>query len=186
VNDFRKILCLAVLPMFGLAGCGNVSVDPRITQYRQQFELPAAPDGVATVQQVRKVLTEAEDTEEPPESADVVIRGRITGGDLPPWEDGKSAFMLTDMTGHGGDGEHDPYYCKFCSERIDDYRTQVSFTDADGKLINIDTRELLDVKERDLILIQGKATVDSEGMLHVNATGFHKPQPATDAKAATN
>ena len=108
-----------------------------------------------------------------PKSADVVIRGRIHAGDLPPWENGKAAFVLTDATGHEGeDDDHDPHTCPFCSRNINDYLAKVTF-EQDGNIVDIDSRDLFKVAEKQLVIIKGQARIDTDDLLSVTADGIY-------------
>lgn len=166
-----------------MAGC-STPVDPRIAELQKKFVLPNPPDGERTVSSVRKLFLEPEDPASVPTEVEVVIRGRIHNGKLPPWESGKTAFMLTDATGHSGESDHDPHTCPFCSRHIEDYMAEISFRDESGKLHEIDSREAFGLKEGQLLLIEGTARLEDD-ILKVDASGLHfaKPKPNPVHKA---
>lgn len=130
-------------------------------------------------------VTDAEPAEAESESAqpadakkqvDVVIKGRIDAGDTTPWADGLAAFVITDATGHDGEADHNPHTCPFCSRNIKDYLAKVSFVNESDQLIEIDSRKLFDVREKQLVYITGTGTVDQDGLLNVTATGLYIPE----------
>ena len=184
MHVFRPCWLLCALPLLFAAGCVD-PVDPRIEAIRKQFLLTSVPEGETSVSKIRKTLLEPEDDAEVVNEVSVVIRGRIHAGDLPPWETGKTAFVLTDATGHDGDEEHDPHTCPFCSRNIKDYLVKVSFRDDAGNLIDIDSREVFGVTEKQLVIITGRASIDDDGLLKVDATGLHFPGKKTPPAVAT-
>lgn len=149
-----------------LCGCGD-SVDADVLAMRNKLVLTQMPADEQSVSRIRAALSE-----DGVGSVDVVIRGRIHAGDLPPWEDGKAAFVLTDATGHEGEEDHDPHTCPFCSRNINDYLAMVVFSDS-GTDINIDSRELFEVKEKQLVLVRGKAKIGGDDLLQVDANGIY-------------
>lgn len=182
VSVFSQIRFATIISLLLVtAGCGE-PVDPRIAALKQKFVLTNPPEGERTVSSIRKAILKPEEGTEATPELDVVIRGRINAGELPPWESGKTAFMLTDATGHTGDSEHDPHTCPYCSENLEDYLVQVSFRDEQGELFQVDSRQAFGVQEKQLLLIQGRARVEND-MLQVDATGlyFAKPKPKSAA-----
>lgn len=179
MNVSQACCQFAIIPLLLVAGCGEPT-DPRIAQLQKQFLLTTAPEGARTVSSIRKELLPTEDSPTPPESIDVVIRGRINAGKLPPWESGKTAFVLTDATGHKEGDSHDPHECPFCSRTIEDYLVQVSFRDESGELFEIDSRQAFGLQEQQLLVVQGQARLEDDTLL-VDATGLHieKPNAAT-------
>ena len=165
----RYVLCstaLLGLSMLLLPGCGEgLSADAE--QARQEFLLTARPSGEQTVKSIREALTEGK-TE-----LDVVLIGRIDGGQMPAFEEGKAAFLFADGIGHGGT-DHDPFACKFCSKNPENYAATVQF-EVDGKVLATDARNLFGVKERQKVMINGKATLDSSdetNLLAIKGTGI--------------
>ena len=148
-----------------LVGCE--STDPEVLALRQKLVLSTAPSGATTVSKIRTALIEPDAAAE----IDVVLRGRIWAGELPPWENGKAAFVLTDAAGHDGDDDHDPHSCPFCSRDIDDYVAAIRFHTEDGIVIPIDSRELFDVKEKQMVIIKGRGSINDQ-RLKVDATNI--------------
>ncbi len=160
------MLYAALISAAAIVGCGEAE-DSAVTALRQKLELSTAPNDATSVSEIRKTLMEADAAAE----IDVVLRGRIWAGELPPWEDGKAAFVLTDATGHDGDDDHDPHACPFCSRDIDDYIAAIRFHNDDGTVAAIDSRELFDVKEKQMVMIKGRGSMNGE-RLKVDATNI--------------
>ncbi len=163
-----KSVCL----LFGLtmicfaAGCGE-SIEPKISALRQKLVLSSDPGEPVSVGAIRKAL-KAEDA---PGAMNVVIRGRIYIGDALPWENGKAAFVVTDATGHEGETDHDPHTCPFCKTHIEDYFMFVSFMDDDGKVAEVDSRELFELKEKQRVVVKGKATLNAADEVVITGSG---------------
>ncbi|MEJ7593465.1 MAG: hypothetical protein WKF77_18135 [Planctomycetaceae bacterium] len=97
-----------------------------------------------------------------------VVRARINAGDFPPFAEGKAAFIVTDATGHDGDESHDPHECPFCKRDIKNVMARVEFADDTSQMISIDSRELFNVKEFDLLVIEGTGHFDADDMLVID------------------
>ncbi len=147
------ILSFAASCLF--AGCGE-SVDLRTSGLRQELMLTSIPGEATPVGEIRKALK----ADGAPDSIDAIVRGRIYIGDSSPWETGKAAFVMTDAAGHDGEKDHDPHTCPFCKTHIEDYFMFVSFPGDDCKTIEIDSRELFGVNEKQRVFVTGKATLN--------------------------
>jgi hypothetical protein len=162
------IFSLALLSVFAVAGCGD-GVDQRIQDLRARLVATSVPEGEVPVPEARKAVQAAN----PPGPVSIVVRGRINAGELPPWETGKAAFMLTDATGHDGDETHDPHTCPFCSRNIEDMMARVEFLDDKGQVIAVDSRNLFDVKEHQLVVVKGKGVINDSGILILTADSLY-------------
>ena len=148
-----------------LAGCG-VAVDPLVLESRVRF-LTTQPSGIEQpVADVRKAIQSGELKSETP----LTIRVRINAGEVPPFIDGVARFFVTDATGHDGDESHDPHECPFCRRDVKTMMALVEFRDADGQVIPIDTRTLFDIKEFELLVLEGTGHLDSDEILVVSAS----------------
>ncbi|MCA9082778.1 MAG: hypothetical protein KDA81_01925 [Planctomycetaceae bacterium] len=166
----RLVLCAGLL--LSTMGCPSAE-DSRIQGFREKLQLSDPPGETTSVSKVRKILLE---DSEVGEVADVVIRGRIDAGESPPWEPGKAVFVITDATGHEGEEDHDPHTCPFCSRNIKDYLARVTLVDESGKVIPVDTRELLNVHEKQLVIVKGKATLSDTEILLIESSAVYVPQ----------
>ena len=147
----RFCFCLSLLFFCTLiAGCG-AGVDPEVMALRQQFVVEKPPGNERPVPDIRADLKSGKLK---PDTA-FSVRVRINAGEVPPFAPGKATFIVTDATGHDGDESHNPHDCPFCKRDIKSVIAQVEWHDKNGKLLQMDSRELLDVKEFDLLVIEG-------------------------------
>lgn len=159
---FRKLMVLTGVVL--LAGCGE-TVDPQIVSLRERLVVSSAPGADGPISDIRKDLKS--DALSPGDS--FVVRVRINAGDFPPFADCMAAFVVTDATGHDGDETHNPHECPFCKRDIKNAIARVEFSDTEGTLIKIDARELFDVKEFDLLVLEGTGRFDEDDTLIIAA-----------------
>ncbi len=156
-------LALLLLPAL-LAGCGQT--DPQITAAREKFLVTAVPAGERPIPDVQKDLREAKLKE-----TDVFsVRARIDAGEFPPFGEGQAAFMITDAAGHDGEKAHNPHDCPFCKRDINSVMARVEFPGTDGKPLKIDSRQLFDLKESDLVVVQGTGRFNEDGSFIITAS----------------
>ena len=159
--------CVTILLFSGMmmAGCGE-AVDPHVLRIREQFltEKPLGPE--QPVANIRKAL----------QSGDLkpdtlfTIRVRINAGEVSSFSDGVARFFVTDATGHDGDESHDPHECPFCRRDVKSMMALVEFKDDSGQLLRIDARELFDVHEFELLVLEGTGYLDEEEILVISAS----------------
>ena len=157
-------LLLAIASCLITASCGEVT-SPRVLALRSQFVAATAPENERPVPDIRTDLKSGKlkaDTK-------FVVRARINAGDFPPFAEGKATFIVTDATGHDGDESHDPHACPFCKRDIKSVIARVEFDDEASRMIDIDARELFNVKEFDLLVIEGTGRFDADDMLVIDA-----------------
>lgn len=107
---------------------------------------------------------------------DVLVVGRI-GGKKNPWIRGMAAFLIVDRSlipcnekpGHNCPTPWD--YC--CSPNLAKSMVLVTLVDDSGRIVRADARNLLDVKELDTVVVQGKAKRDKSGNVVVVASKIH-------------
>jgi hypothetical protein len=66
--------------------------------------------------------------------------------------------------------------CAFCLAHAGDSAHMlavVQFADEKGKPLAIDARDLFDLKEKETVVVRGKAKIAPGGMLTINATGLY-------------
>lgn len=161
---FQAKLALVLISLGIIAGCGD-STDPRVLALRSQFLVEQPPVTERPVPDIRKDLQSGELKPATP----FVVRARINAGEAPPFANGKAAFIVTDATGHDGDESHDPHECPFCKRDIKSVVALVEFADAQGQTLSVDSRELFDVKEFDLLVIEGTGRFNDDDMLVIAA-----------------
>lgn len=120
---------------------------------------------------------------------DVVLVGSVGGVPNPsdqsypefPFSKGQAVFFLAEPEAVAEIEEHahvhaDGEECAFCAAHAADSAHMlavVQFTDEHGKTLPVDVRDLFDLKEKETVVVRGKAKVDPSGMLIVDATGLY-------------
>ena len=94
----------------------------------------------------------------------VVVVGRVGGG-MKPWIDGRAAFLLVDtrILPTCNEGEKCDENCPSCAEAMLSASTMVKFLGTDGKVVPVDARDLLGVKEQQTVVVRGVANRDKAG-----------------------
>lgn len=166
---------LALLLLAAVSGCGEQSVqatsktgDSHPSIDKSKYILSAEPDGAVGVMIAR---------EDSQDQDDIVLVGRI-GGRKNPWIEGRSAFMLIDasmsVVADGKETEEGQICMDDCCASLRaECTTLVKIVDDQGKPLAVDTRELLDVKENDMVVVKGKVQRDDEGTFTVAASGVY-------------
>lgn len=154
-------ISLSVLAVAISIGCGR-STEPRtmataVSIDSKKYLLQEEPDGAIGVIAARE---SAED------GKPLVMVGRI-GGTANPWIDGRAAFTLLDasmsVVAEGEEGENAICTEACCDDLRKDCTALVKFVDAQGSVIPVDSRQLLGVKESDMLVVEGKAQKDKTG-----------------------
>jgi hypothetical protein len=120
---------------------------------------------------------------------DVILVGSVGGVANPsdqshpefPFAKGKAMFFLADPAAVAEMEEHEHKHapgeeCAFCAAHAGDSVNSlavVQFIDENGKTIPVDVRELFQLKEKETVVVRGKAKVDPSGMLVVDADGLY-------------
>jgi hypothetical protein len=154
-------ISLSILAIAICTGCGT-SAEPSITATNVSIDgtkylLNEEPDGAIGVIAARE---SAED------GAPLVMVGRI-GGATNPWIEGRAAFTLLDAsmtvvaTGEEANGAICTEEC--CATERLACTAVVKFVDGSGRVVSVDSRQLLGVKEADMVVVEGKAQKDKTG-----------------------
>lgn len=152
---------LSILAIAICTGCGTSS-ESSITATSVSIEgtkylLNEEPDGAIGVIAARE---SAED------GKPLVMVGRI-GGATNPWIEGRAAFTLLDAsmtvvaTGEEAEGAICTEDC--CATERLACTAVVKFVDGNGRVVPVDSRQLLGVKESDMVVVEGKAQKDKNG-----------------------
>ncbi len=147
------------------AGCG-AGIDPEIMALREKFVVAQPPGDERPVPEIRADLKSGKLTPDSPFS----VRVRINAGEVPPFAPGKATFIVTDATGHDGDESHNPHDCPFCKRDIKSVIAQVEWNDPNGKVLQVDSRKLFDVKEFDLLVLEGTGKFSTDDTLIITAS----------------
>lgn len=125
----------------------------------------------------------------PTESKEVAMVGQV-GGLANPWEETQpefpfsthfAVFFLADpqaVAEHAEAGHvHKPgEECAFCAAHAEENSqlfAMIRLVDDKGKVLSVDVREFLDVKENDTVVVKGSAQIVEGGMLVVKASGVY-------------
>ncbi len=147
----RSLWMMLVVASFCVCamGCGRAdtaAVETAIPAERAQFLLSAEPDGAVGVM---KMLAMSADNEE------IVVVGRVGGG-MNPWVDGVAAFMLLENSITAGCDDECTEGCYCSADAYSDASTLVKICDATGQPLKIDARDLLGVKEKEVVVVKGR------------------------------
>jgi len=148
-----------------LPGCGE-TIDPEVLAVRDRFLKVSSETKETPVSEIRASLKSGELKPGTP----FKVRVRINAGEFPPFVNGAAKFFVTDATGHDGDESHDPHECPFCRRDVKSMMALVEFHDEAGTLIPMDARELFDIKDFELLVIEGTGEFDSEDVMVMTAS----------------
>ena len=123
------------------------------------------------------------------EELDVVLVGSVGGVPNPsaeatpdfPFAKGKAIFFLVDPEVAAEAEEHAHTHaegeeCAFCAAHAADAAhaiAVVQFADEKGKPLAVDARDLFELKEKETVVVKGKAKAAANGMITVDATGLY-------------
>jgi hypothetical protein len=175
MKKWISIVASSVLVASVVVGCSNNAPAPQNSKKAAtpsadgaKFLLASEPSGAKSVIDARK---DGKNDDE------IVIVGRI-GGSESPWIDRRAAFSIVDnslkaCTDIPGDTCKTPWdYC--CqTDQLPTSTALVKVVDDSGKVVDVDARELLNVKELQTVVVRGKAQRDAEGNLTVLASGIY-------------
>ena len=151
------VLALAVV------GCGQQGGPaPTADAERSPFVASSEPAGAVPVGDARQSVEDQDD---------VVMVGRI-GGSANPFVDGIAAFTIVDpKIPYCAEEEGCPTPWDYCctQDQVKENVAVVKVVDDAGNPVANDARELLGVKELNLVVVRGKAERDMDGNLAVLA-----------------
>lgn len=153
---YRALVSCSVIIASAIAatGCGS-SPSPGSQVVDAKYHLTDEP---ADAVEILDVKDQAKDGDA------VVVVGRLGGG-VKPWIDGRAAFLLVDtrILPTCNEGEKCDENCPSCAEAMLSASTMVKFLGDDGKVLPIDARNLLGVKEQQTVVVRGVANRDKAG-----------------------
>ncbi len=89
----------------------------------------------------------------------MALVGRISAGELEPWDPGKASFIVSELPADGHGKGHDADNCPFCKRRAAGLPTTiVRFVDDQGQTLPIDAQKLLGVKKDQHVIVHGMAS----------------------------
>ncbi len=146
------------------AGCMGSSATAPANTENSQFKLASEPPGACDVMDFRDKAKDGQS---------FVVLGRVGGG-VNPWIEGRAAFVLVDerVTASCEEGQCETD-CPQCAQQLAEATTLVKFEDEQGKVLAVDARELLGVKEQQIVVIRGIASRDKAGNVSIAADGIY-------------
>lgn len=157
----------AVAVTFSVIGCGGeptttTTENSKPTSDSATYKASTEPAGALPVGDARKSAKNEDN---------IVLVGRI-GGSVKPFVDGIAAFTIVDpKVPYCAEEEGCPTPWDYCCEQnaVKENIATVKLVDKNGKPVMQDARELLGVKELNMVVVQGVASRDEEGNLSVQA-----------------
>ena len=149
-----------------VTGCGDAtSSGPLAATSGDEFRLASEPPGALEVLDAK---------EQAKDGKSIVVIGRLGGG-LKPWIEGRAAFLLVDtrILPSCEEGDQCKEGCPDCSREMLAASTMVKFLGDDGKVLPVDARQLLGVKEQETVVIEGVASRDEDGNVSIAAHGIY-------------
>jgi hypothetical protein len=150
-----------------ISGCGDApAVQPRTAAAQAQIDgarymLAEEPDDAIGVIEARQSASDG---------ATLTVVGRI-GGTSSPWVDGRAAFTLLDASlvlvaegtdaGDAGDGQICTGDC--CATERAHATMLVKILGDNGRVLVVDSRDLLGIAENDMVVVRGTAKKDKNG-----------------------
>jgi len=161
MNQSVLILLGAAFTLMPLAGCGQSAATPKAAGVSTAYHLDKEPADAVEVLDARDQAKDGEP---------IVVVGRLGGG-LKPWIDGRAAFLLVDtrILPSCNEGDKCEEGCPDCTKEMLAASTMVKFLDEDGKVIPVDARDLLGVKEQETVVVSGVANRDKAGNVTIAA-----------------
>jgi hypothetical protein len=187
---FNKLLAGMLLSVVSAAVVWSAG-GPETGNHRARLRLAELPKQRQEVLAVQQQFVADKNRPDAPKTRDVVLVGQIGG--MPnvwsdthpnfPWYAGQASFFLVDSKiaeqfashakAHGGE---DCAFCRQLAARNAHAVAVVNLVDAQGKILEIDARELMGLKERQTVVIRGKAQLLAGAMLVVDADGIYVPR----------
>jgi hypothetical protein len=166
------------------------TVDPATE--RSRLRLAQSPQNPQHVLAIQKQLVAAKKNPMASTTLDVVVLGQIGG--MPnvwadthpdfPWYDGQASFFLVDKKiaaqfaahakQHGGN--HDCAFCRSLAAKNAHAAAVVNLVNDQGEILRIDSRELLELKENQTVIVRGTAKLLGGKLLVIDAKGIYLPR----------
>lgn len=164
MHRIELFVCGVVLAALTTVGCANSSAPSTQVAKSPEFRLANEPAGAVEVLDAKDQARDGEP---------IVVVGRLGGG-VNPWVDGRAAFLLVDsrILPSCEEGSNCKADCPDCAKEMVAASAMVKFVGDDGKVLPVDARTLLGVKEQETVVIQGVASRDKTGNVSIAAKGI--------------
>jgi hypothetical protein len=166
-----------------------------------RLRLTDQPANVEVVTSVQKRLVAAKADANAPKAIDVVVTGQIGG--VPnvwpeshphfPWYEGQASFFLVDSKVAAQCCTHAKQngkaVCVFCQRQAIKNAhavAVVNMVDEQGEVLRTDARELLGLKQNQVVTIRGKAKLLGGSFLVIDADGIYVPRVTVANQGSAN
>ena len=185
-------IALIAASFLAITGLTALAVSPSdLAAHRTRLRLASLPEVRQDVLAVQQKFVAEKSQPGAAKSQEVVLVGQIGG--MPnvwkeshpdfPWYTGQASFFLIDSKiatqfashahAHGGE---DCAFCRQLAAKNANAIAVVNLVDAQGKIIEIDARQLMGLKERQTVVIRGRAKLLAGALLVVDADGIYVPR----------
>lgn len=160
---------LTLIAALTLAGCSPSAapLDPKLSAERERLLLKDEPSEPVGIMELREGGLKEKT---------VTLFGKI-GGRGQTWSPNSAEFMLSDPTADVGSGHQcsdgDCAFCRNKRSKTPEPFAIVQFHSEDGQLLPVDARRLLSLEDSQMVVVRGKASVDTLGNLVVAADGIY-------------
>jgi len=183
---------LTLLSLCAFAVTAAHAVGPMdLANHRTRLRLASLPEARQDVLSVQQRFVAEKNQPDAAKTQEVVLVGQIGG--MPnvwkethpdfPWYAGQASFFLVDSKiatqfashahAHGGE---DCAFCRQLAAKNANAIAVVNLVDAQGKIIEVDARQLLGLKDRQTVVIRGRAKLLAGALLVVDADGIYVPR----------
>jgi hypothetical protein len=176
-------------------GAAMAAAPALLTAERERLILAQPPENPQSVLAIQKKFVAEKNRPDLPKERDVVVIGQV-GGMPNVWPDThpnfpfyprQASFFLVDAKiaaqfaqharQHGG--AENCVFCRQLAAKNVNAIAIVNLVGADGKIVEIDSRELANLKENQSVTLRGKARLIAGNLLVIDADGIYvKPQGA--------
>jgi hypothetical protein len=172
-----------------LAATAAYALTPEQAAERSRLELPVAPPQASSVVPLLKKLKAQPEVDGRRELKDVTLVGQIGGMPNPwkethpdfPWFKNQASFFVLDSKlaqqfahhAHHHGGHHDCTFCQNLAAKNAHAVAVVNLTDENGKILKVDSRDLLGLEEKQTVVVRGRAELLGGTMMVLHADGIH-------------
>jgi hypothetical protein len=199
----RRFLAALVLTLVSLAAILTVDQShaadaAALATHRARLILSQAPTDARDVLATQKQFVSEKNRKDAAKIREVVVTGQIGG--MPnvwpdthpafPWYPGQASFFLVDAKvaaqfahhakKHGGE---ECVFCRQLAANNVNAIAVVNLVDSEGKVLSIDLRKLVNLKENQNVTVRGKARLLAGSLLQIDADGIYVKSQKSIASA---
>ena len=175
-SRWSRSFALVVLAC-GLVGC-EAGVDTVETIPGSDSQATSADAMVLSEMPEGDVVSPTDVMELEGQPSTAVLAGRITAGEMDPFQPDELTFMLSQLPdeGHGADDPDHADNCPFCKRKLENApKAIVQFRGTDGEVLKGDARKRLGLQKGDVVYVTGTSTYNADvNTVMVDATGIYR------------